>query len=358
MQSGVIFCGTDIETLGLEYVPENANTFVHQSSEVAAHEQAFEAHDGGYFYGTTTQTKNFTLRCIFQESNINHGVMDKIIRFFRPGRSGRLVFKQRPWVWYAATVVGSPVIQISNYQNGLVTIPLKAYYPYGRCDSLFLENETDDLMRNLTGLLPESMTPASSVVEEGGSMTTETTFLLYNGGTIPCPVAVEIAGTVGGGVTITNNTTKQSMRFVALSHAVTTDVNKYLVTDSLNGRTVLTNGWKTEPAFVYHDHGFIHLKPSYPVDRNITVSVTDKSNLVTSEDGMFTDDMIDKYIYIKNSWKKIMDVLDASSLIIDVAADTTATLTTTVAEMNEITVKADSSMDLSKLNFVYFPTFT
>ena len=53
-----------------------------------------------------------------------------------------------------------------------------------------------------------------------------------------------------------------------------------------------------------------------------------------------------------------MDVLNDSSLIIDVAADTTATLTTTVAEMNEITVKADSSMDLSKLNFVYFPTFT
>ena len=73
---------------------------------------------------------------------------------------------------------------------------------------------------------------------------------------------------------------------------------------------------------------------------------------------MFTGDMIDKYIYINNSWKKIMDVLNDSSLIIDVAADTTATLTTTVAEMNEITVKADSSMDLSKLNFVYFPTFT
>ena len=73
---------------------------------------------------------------------------------------------------------------------------------------------------------------------------------------------------------------------------------------------------------------------------------------------MFTDDMIDKYIYINNSWKKIMDVLDTSSSIIDVAADTTATLTTTVAEMNEITVKADSSMDLSKLNFVYSPTFT
>lgn len=358
MQSGVIFCGTDIETLGLEYVPENANTFVHQSSEIAAHEQAFEAHDGGYFYGTTAKTKNFTLRCVFQESNINRGVMDKIIRFFRPGRSGRLVFKQRPWVWYAATVVGAPVIQITNYQNGLVMIPLKAYYPYGRCDSLFLEDETDDLMRDLTGLLPESMTPVSSVIEQGGSMTTETTFLLYNGGTVPCPVAVEIAGSVGGGVTITNNTTKQSMRFVALSHAATTDVDKYLVTDSMNGRTVLTNGLRTEPAFVYHDYGFMYLKPSYPVDRDIVISVTDQSNLVTLVEGVFTDDMIDKYIYINDTWKKIIDMPDEASLIIDIAATTTETVTTTVAEMNEITVKADSSMDLSKLNFVYSPTFT
>ena len=106
MQGGFSFCGTDIAELGLEYVPDNANTYVWAGSTYKVHEQAFDGHDGGYFYGTTTAAKPFTLRCIYQETHINEGILTKVESFFRKGKSGRLVFKNRPWVYYVATVTG------------------------------------------------------------------------------------------------------------------------------------------------------------------------------------------------------------------------------------------------------------
>ena len=89
MQGGFSFCGTDIAELGLEYVPDNANTYVYAGSTYKVHEQAFDGHDGGYYYGVTTGIKPFTLRCIFEGSHINDGILTKVESFFRKGKTGR-----------------------------------------------------------------------------------------------------------------------------------------------------------------------------------------------------------------------------------------------------------------------------
>lgn len=60
MQGGFSFCGTDIADLGLEYVPETANTYVFAGSDYKIHEQVFDGHHGGYYYGSTVSPKVFT----------------------------------------------------------------------------------------------------------------------------------------------------------------------------------------------------------------------------------------------------------------------------------------------------------
>jgi hypothetical protein len=89
MQGGFTFCGTDIHTLGLEYAPDNAHTYVYSKSPAKVHELDYDAHDGGYFYGTSTAPKVFSLRCYFEEKHINEGVLTRIEQFFTPGRTGK-----------------------------------------------------------------------------------------------------------------------------------------------------------------------------------------------------------------------------------------------------------------------------
>lgn len=358
MVSGVIFCGTDIETFGLEYVPDNANTFVHRSSDISIHEQAFEAHDGGYFYGFTSQPKPFTLRCIFQESHINQGVQDKITAFFKPGKSGKLIFKHRPWVWYVATVTGNPVFQISNYQNGIVTLQFKAYYPYGRSDTNHLTDEHDVFAKQLTGFIDKSIVPSVEIIPNGDSLTASKQFLLYNSGSAAAPVAVEIAGYVGSGVTITNTTNNQKMRFVAISKEATSEQRKYVVTDSLNGKTIVTDGSTHKPAFLYHDYGFITLEPSYPIARDVHAVYISGSATIDCSNIVIDRDIIGKHIFANGQWRKIVDVTSDGKIVVDSPISTSGEEETVIVLMNEMIVEAESIMDLSRLNFVYNPTFT
>lgn len=221
MQGGFSFCGTDIAELNLEYVPDNANTYVWAGAQGKIHEQAFDAHDGGYFYGVTTGIKTFTLRCIFQETHINEGILTKVETFFRKGKTGRLIFKKRPWVYYVATVTDIQVGNITNYLNGFVVIQMKAYYPYGRSDDLFYPDDAeykDNIAAN-SNMLPASMAMTTSAIADGKTMTVQTEVPLYNGGTEAAPVAIEIAGDVGDGVIITNSSTGQKCSFVGITKA-------------------------------------------------------------------------------------------------------------------------------------------
>lgn len=193
MQGGFSFCGTDIADLGLEYVPDIANTYVFAGSDHRVHEQSFDEHDGGYYYGSTVSAKTFTLRCIFQETHINDGILTRAETFFRRGKTGKLIFKKRPWVYYIATVTDLDVKTFTNYLNGFVTIQLTAYYPYGRCEQLFYEEGLEyeaNLLAN-SSMLPVSMETPTSIIDGSEDMTETKTIYLYNGGTEKCKVAIE-----------------------------------------------------------------------------------------------------------------------------------------------------------------------
>lgn len=94
--------------------------------------------------------------------------------------------------------------------------------------------------------------------------------------------------------------TGQKATFVALTKTLTTNANKYLTLDSMNGKALLTNGLESHYAFLYHDNGVINLKSAFPVVRNVEITAEANSHTIYS-DGKFTEDMKGKYIGYLNS---------------------------------------------------------
>lgn len=359
MQGGFTFCGTDIHTLGLEYAPDNAHTYVYGKSPAKIHEISYDAHDGGYFYGTSTSPKEFSLRCYFEEKHINEGVLTRIEQFFTPGRTGKQVFKKRPWVYYVATVTSLDTSLITNYLNGIVTITQKAYYPYGQHEGTSLTDLdlNDPIILHNSALLADDRTPVNYYGSIDEPLTEQTSILLYNGGTIPAAVAIEIAGSVGKGVSIYNRATKQMCRFVALSKATTSDVGKYVISDAINGKTVLTDGKTSQLSYQYHDYGFLNLKPAYPIFRNISVSYEGGTEIKAEDDAIFSKDMVGQHIFVNNRWIKIAAVPSSSAITVEENVGAAGSETTEIVTMNEIIVTPDSNMELTKINFIYSPTF-
>jgi len=355
MQGGFSFCGVDIARFGLEYAPTLDQTYVFAGSKYDVHQESVDTHPGGYFYGTTIQPKDFILRCFFQDQNISHGVLTTVESFFRPGRTGKLIFQNRDWLWYVATVVDIDISNLLNYRNGFITINLRAYYPFARHDSISIHsgNMLGDHIATNSGLLLEDITPVTDFTD----ITENTSMLIYNGGSERAGVAIALAGNAGEGVTIRNKTTGQTAKFIAFTPEITDNNGKYIVSDSINGKTVLTDGSTSERSFAYHDYGFIELAPSYPVYRDVHISYAAGSSTISIIGKPLSDDTVGMYINVDGNWLKIIDQTDPSTIIVDGTIDSTNIEYSNIVTMNELEVELGVDASLSKLSFIYKPTF-
>lgn len=357
IKGGFSFCGTDIADLGLYYAPENENTYVYRPAEVNIHEETFDGHDGGYFYGVSRQPKEFTLRCYFENKIIDRGIMEKIYHLFRTGKSGKLVFSRRPWCYYYATVTSLPHPELSNYLNGVITVTMKAHYPYARSDDLYYLSTYDKYdwaMQSTAMLHKQAMVPATSYTS---SFSGTKNFILYNAGTEYSPLSIAIAGNAGtNGIIITNNTTGQQCKIVAMRSADTTNVNKFVYVDGINGKTMLVNRstFESTPAFYFHDSGFIDLKPAYPVMRDIFLKYVEGTTAKIIN--ILDEDVTGKYIFVKNKWCKILSQ-DEDTLELDQTITGFTSEKTIIAEMNEIEVRPLNSTIISYLKFDYKATY-
>jgi phage-related protein len=376
MRGGFSFCGVDIADIGLEYAPENKDTYVYAPTNSNMHEETFEGHDGGYSYGATKEPKVFTLRCFYENEHIAEGLMAKVFDLFKVGKKGLLVFKRRPWCYYYATVTSKPDIEeMYSYLNGSVVITLKAYYPFARACSVTKDNTEaaakahlfyntlqdpyhDEIMLN-TGVFDKDYMVLPTTFGSPTPITSQTSVLLYNPGTERAKVDIVISGTAGSGVTIANSTTGQSCRYVAFN----TTGNQFIYTDGINGKTVLDDNGVRELAFLYHDHGFIELEPAFPILREVYVDYT--GTTVTAVNMLYQEEeekdwYAGKYIFIGNnssgSWKKINRCLDQHRLQLtqSVAAGSCRTC---IVKMNEITITPTQGTSLNRLSFIYLPTY-
>lgn len=361
---GFSFCGTDIKDLGLEYAPEKENTYVYSPAETAIYEETFDGHNGGYLYGTAKKPKEFTLRCFFENEHIARGMMAKVHQVFRPGRSGKLIFKRRPWCYYYATVSEVPSLELSNYMNGLITIHMKAYYPFARAEAMtddplspFYSERTDachgEIMLN-TGLFEKrAWVPPMAFTE----ITQQESFVLSNPGTERASVGIVCAGDAPDGLIITNSTTGQECKLVALSKAETTDVNKHVYIDGISGKTVLTDSFGSDKklSFLFHDYGFIELEPCVPVIRKVFINYPGTQLIHTVN--RIEENVIGLYIYAAGTWHKIVEQPDIQTLKVKDSVGATGDEISMIAPMNELTVTPVSTMDITRLSFVYVPTF-
>ena len=357
MKGGFTFNNVDIADLFLEYAPELSDTYVFRPTSTTPHDETFDGHTGGYFYGLTKEPKEFILRCFYDEKHINKGIMEKMHWVFRKGNSGKLVFQKRPWCYYYATVIDVDDTEVFNYLNGVIKITMKAYYPFARSDDMYYpSNRLDyfDVMETTAFFDSESMMPAMDIAGES-TITSATSFLLYNPGNEFADVGIEIAGNAPTGVIIKNLTTNQECKFIALTSEATTTVNSYVCYDGINGKCILKSPTQANINSLYHDYGCINLAPGYPVTRNIVVSEIDGDTVTVANSVYETD--IGKYIYLNSTWQKILDVVDEHTLTIASDNLQDAVQTTVIATMNELVITPVQSMSITRLKFNYKPTF-
>ena len=369
MRGGFSFCGVDIADLGIDYAPENKDTYVYKPAKSNIHEDVFDGHNGGYFFGASREPKEFILRCYYEEEHIAKGLMAKIFNLFRVGKSGMLVFKRRPWCYYYATVTEFDDSTMYNYMNGLFVITMKAYYPFARGLPVYnkIENR-NHLFYNVTGDQYHSEIMANTAILEKEEMIPSMSFnsipngtvLLYNPGTERANVGISFTGRCGDSVTIYNRTTDQKCRYVGFE----TRQGEDLYTDGINGKTMLREYYNGEVvnstiAFLYHDYGFIELEPAFPILRKLYVSYD--GTLVTSVNRLYQDEdekewYKGKYIFLGNNWYKIVECINRNILLLSTSAGQGSEMTDVVT-MNEIEITGSQNTNLTNISFIYKPTY-
>ena len=390
MTGGFSFCGIDIADIGLEYAPELEDTYVYRHSKSRVHEETFDGHDGGYYYGMSREPKEFILRCFFEEKEIDRGIMAKTMDLFREGRRGRLVFSRRPWSYYNAVVTELDLTGITNYLNGVIKITMKAYYPYSRSDMIVADRKHPDynrILENTAFLEREEMIPPTEFCKAAPiteAITAVSPILLFNPGNEFAPAGIEIAGSVGQGVRITNMDTGQSCKFVAMSEDEFDGVNSFVYLDAINGKCIAVKNNEPKVSFLYHDEGFINLAPAYPIIRNV-FSITDEGKIKTvnklfdrNTRGTREDteaELSGKYIWVEDRWckitgvgeeytgtdrkeKAVTDADNEHTLYVDEELEDGMSFTSSIVKMNRIIVEPVSTMKLTRLNFIYKPTFS
>ena len=366
MKGGFSFCGTDIADFSLEYAPELEDTYVYRPAKTTIHEQTFEGHHGGYFYGMSYEPKEFILRCIFEEKVIDKGFLSNIQSFFRVGKSGKLIFKRREWCYYYATVVEYDDTGITNYLNGIIKITMKAYYPFAQCDYMYYTRKMknfENVRQNTALYETEDMQPILSF----SNIDSNKNIIIGNPGSVKAKVSIIASGNVGSGVIIHNHTNDTEVRLVAMSKIKTTDIGKQLRIDGISGKTTLdkiatdSQGEEyiesSEISFLYHDYGFLELDPAFPAKRDIYIRYTPGTIIKTLT--MIYGDYSGKYLFADGQWRKIIKTIDKQTLEIDEnnPVENTGSQRTMIMKMNEISIMADDSMDLSKLSFIFKPAF-
>lgn len=346
------FCGVDVLNIGLHYAPENQYTYIYNPSEVNVNVQTFDGRHGGYYYGETVKPKVFTLRCYYEDTAVDKGLLTKARNLFKRGRSGKLVFGSKPWLYYNCTVTNFDADRMLNRRNGFVTIQLTAFWPFGFTDYDCLEDYYGNDMIDNSGILPEDLMPD----REFNSVNAASTILLYNGGTEYARCSIDIAGNVGSGLTLFNRTTNQECGFKGLNAGSAT---KYVHLDGINGSCywVSNDSDNNKPAFIYHDYGFIDLAPNSPI-RDIVVSGESGTNTLTI-DGIYADEtLIGQYIYCDGKYRKIVNVTDGDEIVVNSnLSNTVSDEDTIITDLNEIVLTPTSTVDLSLLRFDYKHTF-
>lgn len=126
----------------------------------------------------------------------------------------------------------------------------------------------------------------------------------------------------------------------------------------MNGRTLLTTGTASEDGSLYHDYGFIDLAPGDILADWRTY--TAEGQIISSSDGTaLSSSAVGSYIYIDGQWRSIVAWNDDehTSVLLSSAVENDGSYDSPIVTMNKIVITPDDEMALTRLNFIYQPTF-
>lgn len=340
MQTSFTFNGIDITTYGLSYTPTNEETYVWKPAQYNLHEQNIENHDTAYFYGASKQPKQFNLRCIFETVTISDGLLFKIYNDFKIGKSGKLRFSNRPWIYYDV-VITNIEHSITNYKNGIVNFQMKAYEGVGHADTNYIDETADyaDDMKKNSNMLPFDALGTQTI----SNINNTTSIFIYNGGSEYAHTKISINAETSNGINIYNKNTTQ----MCILTPWTLQSTDKVVIDSYSGKTVLDSNGTVTPKYLYHDSGFVTLKPNLHIHANASAEVS-LIGVVTCEKDIFTEDMVGNIITDGTMSKVITSVINSKKCTIGgLFADGYTYDDFYICEANEIVVSAPEGQSLS-----------
>lgn len=275
-------------------------------------------------------------------------VYEQIMMWMSPGVTGKLIFEDRPNVYYEATVSQVPKVSIyptrdedGNFaESAVLTFYFICYNPYG----MLIEPAASEIadVKKYTGYLDNTPNGTNNYKNKG-------TFLIHNPGSYESDTVIQIAGTAPNGVKITNMTNGDVCSLLSLPSSP-----DYL---ELSSRTGIIQQLPSHPddlVYSMHDDGFIRLAPSWPSTKTLTVSYRSGSNSVTVTKGSVSEADEGLYIRLNNQWLRVANVSNATTFTASASLNKTATETTTMTLMNEIKIEGTGAT-LTTCNITFVP---
>lgn len=342
---GFSYNGVHCEDLGLYYAPD-ATARMLSTPTYKPTTQTVTAHPGAYWYGNTVDARTFTLECYYEDATIAQ--TEEILQWVDRDSYGKLVFDDRPYVYYLVRPSKAPTGRryVGHYActspdelvySGTLTLEFTAYDPFGYMNITTVGTLDDDAVK-ATGVLTDAMMPTNAVALGN--------HLIYNPGTEACPLRITIGGSAPDGLTIHNYSTGESCKLVSLP------ANDSLVIDGYTGFVALKSNHN--PAFSYHNDGYIHLASCVPYHRDVPISWTKNSTAVTS-DGKFRKRDEGSYIRLGNNWLKIAKVNNDNQAVMSLQiTENTGSGNVFMGKMNEIYIEGTNA-SLTELKFDYTP---
>jgi len=272
-----------------------------------------------------------------------------MIQWLHRDREGKLIFDDRPFVYYNARLakVVEGKIYTANHEHkwgtetlysGTITITFKAYDPFGKMTCISYDEYDEGAMAR-SGIIKTDEMPPSILPSVGD-------YLVYNPGTEITDTVIRIAGTAPNGLTITNRTTGDVCKIVSLPSALILTINS-------ESGAVSTSDDPNGFAFEYHDMGYIRLAPCIPYERDVAVSYIAGSNIINFTIFELSEENIGQYIRLNGEWLRIISV-KGKSAVISKNMNVTSAEYTTLATMNEISIEGEGA-ELTLFEMEYEP---
>lgn len=341
--AGFSYGGRNIGSFGeIHYIPD-ASERGEYALPFKVDEEEINGHDGAYYYGCHVEPRTFNLRCYYE--GLTQKTKEEVLRWFQRTANAQLIFDDRKYAYYIARPYSRVTMEDyrinteydgSTTYYGLLTIPLRAYSPFGHLlatEEIRLTGRVGSAIVGVSIIGDETMiTDNETLILTGNQMPTNTfttsggTYLIYNPGTERTPLNIKLAGTAANGL-ITNLRNGENCAVKNLVPAG----SAYLEIDSETGRILFNN----ELSFEKHDYGYIWLEPCVPFVTNVQIGYSNGSAVITSN-GVFVDHMVGQFVYLDGSWRKIGSVESANSATLTAPMSRAALETTNIVTMNEI----------------------